>query len=816
MYKEDKLDFSQKDLRSKKKGIEADLTILAPHASEQVPGPGTEIIMERPVTPIDREIKRQPYEWEQMSKYVRRRVAPDKKVDYLSLEDQTDLSEILVAEVYHIWPEIKRQIDDPFLRSHSTPQLQLGENILQELGLDSKPSFVAQKTGEFQSIQKTRPKKHHSSFEVLFDGDEHKKSKEVKYKDVSLSRDLINKDLQNLTNTKKEPTVADDDDDLPPLLQAIIRHAKHDGKEEEYKQKIAELDEKERQELEERSEPLKQPQYPQPATVAQKVANQTIVRTSDIRVSERVCMENVTIRKHATVYNDLLDEIDSTSVKNLDANLFLGDEIKEVYTEIMKTVPRDHLNCEQDDLIEKAPENIDLSGLMASSSLTMRRVCDRMINPELKVRTEAPWGSKEEKEDWSKTPDIPPKDSKGAAHFDPLVPSSENIAFAADPQSGKIGGMHLSDLPTMVAERMARSYASWLTWWKGTIDSEDYMKYLSTQETDYLGVINHFYDSDAEDDEDEELQTTKMDLLNKELEEQKIKKLNEMRWKKQEYMPGMWNAQTVFLGGLGKDPDVEDDDEIGRIRSAIQKEMFANQSKKKILGDVVKKRVKSGNLTGGASQYGAMTSRTGGTASRGFTSGFSSTGSGGALGSGAEFVTKTAPSFQDRMEKVWNSLHIPDGMKLDMAIKYSSECYMDNLEEVISAWEAATSLIIQREQMISELESFERLASDPNRFFENGYRGSSVARLNESKLRTQLCMKLDNMHQRVEQAVKYVNETYNDIMTYQGRPYLDKMKWDRTEMLYWLQEERKQHAIDVQNVIAVKKQNLVMKPIAQS
>jgi len=74
-----------------------------------------------------------------------------------------------------------------------------------------------------------------------------------------------------------------------------------------------------------------------------------------------------------------------------------------------------------------------------------------------------------------------------------------------------------------------------------------------------------------------------------------------------------------------------DDDEIGRIRSAIQKEMFANQSKKKILGDVVKKRVKSGNLTGGASQYGAMTSRTGGTASRGFTSGFSSTGSGGAL-----------------------------------------------------------------------------------------------------------------------------------------------------------------------------------------
>lgn len=36
---------------------------------------------------------------------------------------------------------------------------------------------------------------------------------------------------------------------------------------------------------------------------------QTIVRTSDIRVSERICMENVTINKHSTVYNDLLDEV---------------------------------------------------------------------------------------------------------------------------------------------------------------------------------------------------------------------------------------------------------------------------------------------------------------------------------------------------------------------------------------------------------------------------------------------------------------------------------------------------------------------------
>ena len=43
---------------------------------------------------------------------------------------------------------------------------------------------------------------------------------------------------------------------------------------------------------------------------------------------------------------------------------------------------------------------------------------------------------------------------------------------------------------------------------------------------------------------------------------------------------------------------------------------------------------------------------------------------------------KNVPTFQERMEKVWTSLHIPDNIKLDMAIKYSSEPYVDALEEV--------------------------------------------------------------------------------------------------------------------------------------
>lgn len=40
-----------------------------------------------------------------------------------------------------------------------------------------------------------------------------------KFEDT-LSRDIINMDLKNLTEVKKEPPpIEDDDDDLPPLLQ---------------------------------------------------------------------------------------------------------------------------------------------------------------------------------------------------------------------------------------------------------------------------------------------------------------------------------------------------------------------------------------------------------------------------------------------------------------------------------------------------------------------------------------------------------------------------------------------------------------------
>ena len=42
---------------------------------------------------------------------------------------------------------------------------------------------------------------------------------------------------------------------------------------------------------------------------------------------------------------------------------------------------------------------------------------------------------------------------------------------------------------------------------------------------------------------------------------EKLERLNELRAAKTQYRDGYWNCNAVLLGGLGKDPDVDDDDD---------------------------------------------------------------------------------------------------------------------------------------------------------------------------------------------------------------------------------------------------------------
>lgn len=129
---------------------------------------------------------------------------------------------------------------------------------------------------------------------------------------------------------------------------------------------------------------------------------------------------------------------------------------------------------------------------------------------------------------------------------------------------------------------------------------------------------------------------------------------------------------------------------------------------------------------------------------------------------------------------------------MDMAIKYSSHRLATQLNQALDLWGEACALIEIREDFLSRLERFEKQASDPSRFFAKGQRGSSVVRFEEARTRDNLHQELDKMDKEVSKVIKKLQVDHGDIVTYRGRPYCDKMSLDRTEMLYWLQQERRQ------------------------
>jgi hypothetical protein len=156
-----------------------------------------------------------------------------------------------------------------------------------------------------------------------------------------------------------------------------------------------------------------------------------------------------------------------------------------------------------------------------------------------------------------------------------------------------------------------------------------------------------------------------------------------------------------------------------------------------------------------------------------------------------EMLQEKIENPQERLERIWHLLRMSDDAKLDMAIKYCDPNYAKNLMNAIDDWEKVTEIIIERETFIYQLENFERIASDPNRYFVKGYRGSSCARLDEAIQRENLYKIIDQIQSKIEPLLKKIEKKHNDIITYNDRPYSDKMKWDRVEMLYYLTEERR-------------------------
>src|SRR6218665_2724133 len=83
-----------------------------------------EVYLERPITPINDEIKRAPTVFNKLGNYVRRRLQLDDQELFMDIEDQESLVAVLMSEGSYIWPDLRSQPDDPFLTETQNKELQ--------------------------------------------------------------------------------------------------------------------------------------------------------------------------------------------------------------------------------------------------------------------------------------------------------------------------------------------------------------------------------------------------------------------------------------------------------------------------------------------------------------------------------------------------------------------------------------------------------------------------------------------------------------------------------------------------------------------
>jgi hypothetical protein len=69
--------------------------------------------------------------------------------------------------------------------------------------------------------------------------------------------------------------------------------------------------------------------------------------------------------------------------------------------------------------------------------------------------------------------------------------------------------------------------------------------------------------------------------------------------------------------------------------------------------------------------------------------------------------------------------------------------------------------------------------------------GNSKMRLTESRRRTYLYNQLSILEKQIIEQWNKIRLTFGDTVTYFGRNYLDKIQYDKLEMLHYLQEERR-------------------------
>lgn len=577
------------------------------------------------------------------------------------------------------------------------------------------------------------------------------------------SVEFRHKDLEFLMSDQRQtlPAAIDDEEELSALLQATTKCTIAKRPPHTSRCSISEMSDT----IDTSDKPI------QPAVTSYDMPDKTIVRTSDIRVSERVPLSDMILELSPCIYNELNNDITESDITFLDRNLFLGQEIREVYSEIYKTITHDHLKFTSS--MEAPCPTLPTESCYNSGVLRREKYKHKRINEKLKVAERAPWEDGLRAE-WESPVHFQGSDSQQTSEVFPsqLIKFPQFSDFDTNNfgTSGKDTHRQLS--------KEGRSYTNWLQWWKSIMCSDDYQRYTSIRDSDFLALIFHLYDSEEEIDSADERDALLESEMKKE-KERRNQKLEKMMEAKNKYEGGFWNANSILMGGLGKHPDIDDQEgtvlnleqtmtrPIPKIEMKLSRMASASSSStRRSMGS--KKTKKSSTLLENPEDEEPP-------------------------------LTVEIRMLQDRLENIWDSLEMPDDKKIDMTVKY---CSLDvkKLKKVVDLWDAACSSVISREKLILELESFEKSASDPKRFFTSN---TPMTRIKEEKQRSGLHRRIKKCDKEVKANVMNVKRSLKDTVTYQGRNYIEKMARDLTEMLYWLQQERRQYALEKGGMVMV-------------
>lgn len=474
-----------------------------------------------------------------------------------------------------------------------------------------------------------------------------------------LVEDMVAEDLKQIMKNMKleRAPYSPMDSDVSPLLGALT----HDPA---TAQRIAEMQRMLSEEEETSGQggpqlPTPPPLHPQPVTVTLKLRNQMVVLAAGVQVSERKFLDSFHIEGAGALYNHLAGELDTTMIEEMDIDRFVGNSIREVYKELMSRVSINHFSFDQGSLVEPAT-NKDWSMFLFSALLHLEKQ-HRAINPKL-------------------------------AGLSPKRLSTVHSSISSSQGNKDLEGQTNKALGT--------------NWSRNALSLNDYFKYLTNQETDFLHVIFQMYEEDVPKEMEAHVtESLKIQPPPPLLEDEEP-----------DFVPGEWDWNTVLGHSL----------ETGRTS---------------LLGE-----------------------------------------------------PRKLLNLQKRLERLWSTLEVPDKDRLDMAIKYSSNARLMQLPLLVSAWEQTLQPIQLREIVMGKLEWFERLASDPNRFFQKTEMDLTRL-LEENQVRNRLHKKLNQMEAPLVSLLEEVEVVFGEPVTFRGQRYLDKMKLDRVEMLYWLQQRRRMHQL---------------------